>query len=177
MGIGARRELRLKGLFGLSVVEPGDARLPCLQPNQHLRQFAVGSRSRDQRNIGSALEDPLPFLLRHAAQHHEAFAGSVQLLVVVQTVEDLLFGFVADGAGVVEDQIGGGFGIYLGVAFMAKSADDFLRIMHIHLATESLKIERFIGRHSETEYTAVRVVWELCSRLCQSTLARNSRAQ
>jgi hypothetical protein len=39
---------------------------------------------------------------------------------------------------------------------MAKSADDFLRVMHIHLATESFEIKRFFRRHIETEYTAVR---------------------
>jgi hypothetical protein len=38
---------------------------------------------------------------------------------------------------------------------MAKSADDFLGVMHIHLATESLKVKRFFRRHGETEYTAV----------------------
>ena len=153
--IGARRKLGFEGFFGLTVVQAGDARLPCLQPAQHLRQFAVRSRARHHRYIRSALEDPLPFLLRHATQHHEAFALGVQLLVVVQAVEDLLFGFIADGAGVVEDQVGGDLGIHLLVALMAKSADDFLGVMHIHLATESLKIKRFFRRHGETEYTAV----------------------
>ena len=67
-----------------------------------------------------------PFLLRHATQHHETFARSVKLLVVVQAIEDLLFGFVADGAGVVEDQVGSRFRIDLGIAFMAKRANDLL---------------------------------------------------
>ncbi len=152
--VGARGKLGFESLFGLAVVETGDARLPCLQPAQHLRQFAIGGRSGNQRNIGSALEDPLPFLLRHAAQNDKAFARGIELLVIVQAVEDLLFGFVADRASVVEDQVGGNFRIHLLVALMAKSADDFFRVMDIHLATESFKIERFSGRHGETEYTA-----------------------
>ena len=156
MRIGARRKLGFEGLFCLTVIQSGDARLPCLQANQHLRQFAVGSRSRDHGNIRSALEDFFPFLLRHAPQDHEAFALGVELLVVVQAVKDLLFGFIADGAGVVEDQVGGDLGIYLLVALMAQRADDFLRVMHIHLATESFEIKRFFRRHIETEYTAVR---------------------
>jgi hypothetical protein len=38
---------------------------------------------------------------------------------------------------------------------MAKRANDLLRVMHVHLATESLKIKRFRSRHGQTEYTAV----------------------
>jgi hypothetical protein len=37
---------------------------------------------------------------------------------------------------------------------MAKRADDFFRVMHVHLATESLNVEGFIRRHVESEYTA-----------------------
>jgi hypothetical protein len=40
---------------------------------------------------------------------------------------------------------------------MAKSADDLFRVMDIHLATESFKIERFSRRHGETEYTAAKL--------------------
>jgi hypothetical protein len=50
----------------------------------------------------------------------------MQLLVIVQPVEDFLFRLVADGAGVVQDQVGGSLGIYLGIALMTQSADDFL---------------------------------------------------
>ena len=42
MRIGARGKLRLEGLVGLAVVEPGNALLPSLQPRQHLRQIAIG---------------------------------------------------------------------------------------------------------------------------------------
>jgi hypothetical protein len=72
----------------------------------------------------------------------------VQLLVVVQAVEDLLFGFVADGAGVVEDQAGVFFRLHLPVALVAKSANDLLRVMGIHLAAEGLKVEGFLGCHN-----------------------------
>jgi len=155
MRIGARGELSFKRLFRLAVVQSGDARLPCLQANQHFRQFPVRRRSGNHRDIRRALEDSLPFLLRHTAQDNESFTRSMQFLVIVQPIEDFLFRLVADGAGVVQDQVGGSLGIYLGIALMTQSADDFLRVMYVHLAAESLEIKRLVGCHGETEYTAV----------------------
>ena len=106
MRVGAGGEFGLEALVGLAVVEAGDALLPCLELHQHLRQIAIRGGAANQRNMGSALENLLAFLLRHAAQHAEALALFLQLLVVGQAVEDLLLGFVANGAGVVEDQPG-----------------------------------------------------------------------
>ena len=109
----ARGEFGFECLFGLPVVEPGDAILAGFKSAQHLGQLAIRGRTGDERHIRRALEDLLAFLLRHTAQHAEAFAGLVQLLVVVQAIEDFLLGFVADGAGVVEDQAGFLFGFDL----------------------------------------------------------------
>ena len=78
----------------------------------------------------------------------------MQFLVVVEAVEDFLFGFVADGAGVVEDQAGFFFGFNLPVALMLQCADDLFGVMGIHLAPECLKVEGFFGCHSNSEYRA-----------------------
>ncbi len=67
--------------------------------------------------------------------------------IVVKAVEDLLLGLVADGTGVVENQPGLGFGVHLSVALALKRADDFFRVMGVHLAAEGLKVEGFFGRH------------------------------
>jgi hypothetical protein len=71
--IGARRKLGFERFFRLPVIEAGDAPLPCLQADQHLWQFAVGRRPGDHRHVRGAVENPLPFLLRHAAQDNEPF--------------------------------------------------------------------------------------------------------
>ena len=78
----------------------------------------------------------------------------MKLLVVVEAVEDLLLGFVADGAGVVEDQAGLFFGFDLPVSLMQQCANDLFGVMGIHLAAESLKVEGFFGRHNKFEYRA-----------------------
>ena len=125
MRVGAGGELGLKTFLGLAVVQAGDP-LPCLELDQHLRQIAIRGRAANQRNMGSALENLLAFLLRHAAQHAKALALFLQLLVVGQAVEDLLLGLVSNGAGVVEDQPGLFDGGNLPVSLGQKRADDLL---------------------------------------------------
>ena len=49
-------------------------------------------------------ENPLAFLLSHASNYSEGFALAVFSLELLQAGENLLFGFVADAAGIVEDQ-------------------------------------------------------------------------
>ena len=156
VGVLAGGELGLEGLVGLAVVEAGDAGLAGFKPGEHLGQFAVGGRTRDQRDVRRALEDLLALLLRHAAQHGEALAFPVLALVFVEPVEDLLLRLVADGAGVVEDQAGIFFRLHLPVALLPECANHLLRVMGIHLAAEGLKIEGFFGCHSNLEYTAIR---------------------
>ena len=110
VGVLAGGELGLEGLVGLAVVEAGDAGLAGFKAAEHLGQLAVRGGAGDERHIGRSLEDLFALLLGDATEHAEALAGFVQLLVVVEAVEDLLLGFVADGAGVVEDQAGVFFG-------------------------------------------------------------------
>ena len=106
MRIGAGGELGLKGQIGLAIVQTGDARVPCFQLHQHLRQIAIRRRAGDQRNIRRAFENSFTFLLRHAAQYAKLFSLRLKTLVVVETMKDFLLRFVANGAGVVEDQAG-----------------------------------------------------------------------
>jgi|SRR5579871_1026867 len=58
-------------------------------------------------------------------------------------MKDLLLGFVADGAGVVEDQSRFFYGLDLAISLVHQCADDFLRVMHIHLAAKGFKVKRF----------------------------------
>ena len=147
IGILPRRKLGLEGFVRLPVVQSGDAALARLQPRQHLRQFAVRGRSRDQRNIRRPLEDLFALLLRHAAQHAEALPLLVQLLVVVQAMEDLLLRLVADRTGVVKDQVGIFFRLHLPVALLPQRANHLFGVMGIHLAAERLQIKCFFGCH------------------------------
>ena len=109
------------------------------------------------RDMRRAIEDFFAFLLRHAAQHSEALALLLQLLVVGQTVEDFLFRLIADGACVVEDQSGFFDGGNLAVSLGQQRADNLLRIVDVHLAAKDFQVERLCGirRHRYFEYSAV----------------------
>src|SRR5277367_4398448 len=95
VGIRARSKLRLEGLFGLAVVEPGNALRSLLQLYQHLRKSVIRSRAGDDGDVRRTLEDPLALLLRHASEHSKALSLLVQRLVVVEPVEDLLLRLIA----------------------------------------------------------------------------------
>ena len=102
MRIAARGELGLKGLVGLAVVQAGYAAVPCVNLHQHLVQIAVGRRAGHQRDMRGLLENLFAFLLGHTTDHGKLLALRLELLVIGQTVEDLLFSFVADRTGVIE---------------------------------------------------------------------------
>ena len=68
-------------------------------------------------------------------------AFALELLVLVEAMEDFLLGFVADGAGVVEDEAGVGFVGDLGVALVEEGADDFFGVVGVHLAAEGFDVE------------------------------------
>ena len=84
----------------------------------------------------------LALLLRDAADDGELLALLLQPLVVVQPVEDLLLGLIADGAGVVEDQVGLVHGLHLAVALADERARDLLGVMEVHLTAEGLNEKR-----------------------------------
>jgi hypothetical protein len=64
-----------------------------------------------------------------------------------------LLGFVTDGAGVVEHQVSGFDGVHLGVTLLHERADDFLGVMHVHLAAESLEVKRFLRGGHRAQYS------------------------
>ena len=106
MRIGASGEFGFEGLIGLAIVEAGHAIGARLDLHQHLGQVAVRRRAGHQRHERRALENLLAFLLRHAAENGKALPFLVELLVIVEAVEDLLLGLIANRAGVVEDEVG-----------------------------------------------------------------------
>ncbi len=141
MRIRARSELGLERLLGLAIVEAGNVLASLLQLHQHLRKLVIRRGTGNDRHIRRALEDAFALLLGDAAEHGEALALLVERLVVVQAVEDLLLGLVADGTGVVQDEVGGFFGLDLGVALVLERPDDLFRVVDIHLAAEGFDVE------------------------------------
>ena len=139
VGVVALRVGRIEGLAGFQA-QPRDPAVAALQFGDEFRQAAVARRTTHQADVRRALEDPQSLLLGHAAQHaeHPAVGRSLKLL---QTAVDLLLGFVADAAGVVQHQVGvvraGGFGIAHG----DERAGDSLGVVDIHLAAERLDVE------------------------------------
>src|SRR5579864_9109095 len=108
------------------------------------------------------LKNLFAFLLGHTAQHREFFSLRLKFFVVVQEMEDFLFGLVADGAGIVKNQVGLFDCLDLGITLLDKSANDFFRVMDIHLTTESLNVERFLLRLSHSvKYIAVEAIGAL----------------
>ncbi len=67
------------------------------------------------------------------------------LLELIEAMKNFLFGFVANAAGVVEDQVGLFEIRHLGVAIGNQSADDFFRIVRVHLAAEGLDVKGLHG--------------------------------
>ena len=81
----------------------------------------------------------------------------MELFIIVEPVEDLLFGFVPDGAGVVKDQAGVSLGFNLAVPLLLQCANDLFRVMGIHLAAEGLKVEGFLGCHNNPQYSVIEI--------------------
>src|SRR5215467_4229814 len=89
----------------------------------------------------SPFKNSFALLLGDAAQHSELLALGLQLLIVVEAMKNLLFGFVANGAGVVEDQVGLFHGFNLTVTLADESADHLFRIVYVHLTPEGLDVK------------------------------------
>jgi hypothetical protein len=96
--------------------------------------------------VRRSLENPFALLLRHTPKHRKLLTLGLQLLVILQAMEYLLFGFIADGAGVVKDQPSFLKGLNLAVALAHESPDHFLGIVDVHLAPERLDIESLFLR-------------------------------
>src|SRR5579864_1412881 len=117
------------------------SRVVGFQLGEYLRQIPVRCRSAYERNVRRALENPLAFLLSDTAEHSESLALRLQLLVVRQAMKNLLLGFIAYGAGIVEHQTGFFDGGDLAVSLGDERAHNLLGVMRVHLATEGFQIE------------------------------------
>src|SRR5215472_4453734 len=100
MGVGADSEFGVEGLVGLAIVETGDPGLAGFEAGQHRRQIPVGGGAGDQRDEGGFFKDVFALLLGDTADDSELFALALEALVLVETVEDLLLGLIADRTGV-----------------------------------------------------------------------------
>ena len=148
MRIVAARERRVEGFVGIEA-EAGDALVAGFELHQHFGQFRVARRTRHQAHMRRALEDFLAFLLGHAADDGEDLSLPGLALEMLQAVEDLLLGFIADAAGVVENVVRRFDGFDLRVALLEQRADDFFGVVGIHLAAESFDVEGlFHGMYS-----------------------------
>ncbi len=99
----AARKRRIECLVRIQA-QPGDAAISLLQLYQHLRQFGVAGGPGHQADVGSTIENRFALLLCDAAKNSEYFAlpGAFEL---IEAVKYFLLCFVADAAGVVEDQL------------------------------------------------------------------------
>ena len=88
------------------------------------------------------VKNSLTFLLRHASYHAEQLPFTSLALELLQTVENLLFRFIADAAGVVQHQTGFFGRSDTAIALLQHSAHDFFRIVRVHLTAERLDVKR-----------------------------------
>ena len=110
---------------------------------QHLAQPRIAGRAGHQADMRRALENLLAFLLRHAPQHAEDLALARVALELLQAVEDLLLGLVADAARVVEHQLRILRRLHLRVAPGHERAGHLFGVVRVHLAAEGLDVEGF----------------------------------
>ncbi len=90
-----------------------------------------------------AFENLFAFLLGYAAENPEDFPFLLQAPVISEAMKDLLLRFIADGTGVIEDQIGLLDVLDLAVALRNERADDLLGVVHVHLTAEGFEVELF----------------------------------
>jgi VWFA-related protein len=143
MRIVTAREWRIEGLVGVEA-QAGHALVARLELHQHLGQFRIARRTRHQTDVRRAVENFLAFLLGNAADYGEDFPLPRVALEVLQAIKNLLFGFIAYAAGVVENVVRRFHGFHLGVALVEQRAHDLFRVVRIHLAPKSLDVEGFI---------------------------------
>src|SRR5688572_29515906 len=95
--------------------------------------------------MGSPFENLVAFLLSDASEHAKSFA-LVLFLELIQPIENLLFGLIANAAGVVKQQIGFGGALGLRIATRKQRADHFLRVVDVHLTAKRLDVELLHAR-------------------------------
>jgi hypothetical protein len=108
--------------------------------------------SHDQIDFGDAAEEGLAFLLGDAACDDDRDVGILLLAfgLASEVGVDLLFGVVADGAGVVEDDVGGEGVILPGHAHGFEHPCHALGVGFVHLAAEGGDVVAAGGGHGRT---------------------------
>src|SRR4051794_10800393 len=86
------------------------------------------------------LENLRAFLRRDTPEHTESLA-LMFALELIESVENLLLGFVPNAARVVEKQIGFRWAVCLRIPARQQGPDDLLRIMDVHLTAERLDVK------------------------------------
>ena len=89
-----------------------------------------------------AFENPLAFLLRNTTQHAEDFSFARFPLELLQTAEYLLLRFVANATGVIENEFRLLGLLHLAIPLLHQRADNFFRVVRVHLATKGLDVKR-----------------------------------
>ena len=113
--------------------------LLALLAGQHRRQPVQGLRSEHEVDVGRALDDRRAFLAGDAAADADQRALVLQVLDPAEVAEHLVFGLLADRAGVEQDQVGlldvvgrlvAGGGV--------QHVGHLVRVVDVHLAAEGL---------------------------------------
>src|SRR5581483_2797224 len=101
-----------------------------------------------------AVEDALAFLLSYAAENAKNLTFAGFTLELLKTAEYFLFGFIADAASVVEDELGFvGLG-NLRVAAFEQSADYLFGVVRVHLTAEGLDVEGLHGSSAAVTFAS-----------------------
>ena len=139
----AARHFSFKSFVGI-VIEPGNAAIPCFEFLNHAVQFAVARGTAHQADPRRALENFFALLLRHAAEDTDNFSV-VGIAEFAEPRKNLMRGFFADTASVVEHHRCGRDRFYLAITALQQHASDFFGVVRIHLAAKCFEIKSFAG--------------------------------
>ena len=139
-GIVAAGHFGLEGFIGVEL-ETRDTGFAGFELRQELRQDAITCGTTNHAYPRSTLENSLPFLLGDATKNADDFVLAALSAKITEAGEDFLSSLFADAAGVEEDEAGFFGGINLPIAASCKNASNFLGVVNVHLAAESLDVE------------------------------------
>src|SRR3984893_17323941 len=139
------RQLRLKRFIRIGL-ESRHAVLARFQTRQQQWQLAITRGPAHEAYPRSAFENLFAFLLRHAAEHANHFAGFASEIISgveqAEPGENFVRGLFADTARIVENQPRLAGRSDLPIPAPQQHARHLLRIVLVHLAAEGLEIKR-----------------------------------
>src|SRR5580704_2452772 len=143
-GMIAPRQFSFECLVGVGV-KAGDSVLSGFQARQQRRKLPITGRAAHQAYPGGALENLLAFLLRHATEHADHFAGFAAKIIsrieFAEARKNFLRSFFANAAGIVEDEASFVRRGHLAISAPQEHAGHLLGIVLVHLAAECLDVE------------------------------------